>query len=162
MSALALPIRIIQGILAIIILGLMAYVVDSWPYSGYFWSWSQDTPNFLLFVSVWTLLALIYLVLASYRFADHPAGHKFGVLAVETLTTIFWFAGFIAFASLLGDIRPVRGWSIRDAGIAADVFAAFEWLLFSATLIFSALHCWRTKGERSSKPDPSMQVDNRV
>lgn len=128
MSALAFPIRIIQGVLAVIILGLMAYVVDVWDDPrGIFWTWDRDTPNFLLFVSVWTLLALVYLVLASFRFANHPAGHKFGVLAVETITTIFWFAGFIAFANLLGDIGPARWFSVKRVGIAADIFAAFEW-----------------------------------
>jgi len=160
MSALAFPIRVIQGVLAIIVLGLMSYVVDGW--DDFFWSWGHSTTNFLLFTSVWTILALIYLVLVSFRFADHPAGHKFGVLFVETITTIFWFAGFVAFADLLSDLPYARRWGVKRAGIAADVFAAFEWLLFSATLIISALHCWRTRGEHSSRPAPAMQVDSRV
>jgi len=159
MSFLAVPLRAAQLLLAIIILGLMAYVVDNW--SGPYWTWSPDSANFLLFCAVWTILATIYLILAGRTFANHAAGHKFGVLAVEALTTIFWFAGFIALASLLSEV-PGHGWGVKRTAIAADIFAAFEWLLFSATLVMSALHCWRTRGEYSSKPDPNMQVDNRV
>jgi hypothetical protein len=120
--AFALPLRIAQGFLALLILILMAYVVDHW--SAF---WSPDSANFLLFCAVWTLLAVVYLVLASFRFADHPAGHKFGVLAVEVVTAIFWFAGWIAFASLLGDLPASQGWVVKRVGEAADVFAAFEW-----------------------------------
>ena len=122
-SAFALPIRIAQGVLALLILILMAYVVDHW-----YWGWSSpDSANFLLFCAVWTLLAVAYLVLASIRLSNHPAGHKFGVLAVEIVTTIFWFSGFIAFAVLLGDLGPSNRWTVKQVGEAAVVFAAIEW-----------------------------------
>jgi occludin/MAL family lipid-associated protein len=119
---LALPIRIAQGFLALLILILMAYVVDHW--SAF---WSPDSANFLLFCAVWTLLAVVYLVLSSHRFSDHPVGHKFGVLAVEVVTTIFWFAGWIAFATLLGDLPASQRWVVKRVGEAAVVLAAFEW-----------------------------------
>jgi hypothetical protein len=121
MSAFILPIRIIQGVLAIIILGLMAYASNSWS-----WFWSPSSVNFLIFTSVWTLLAVAYLVIAPMRFP--AAAHKFGILAAEFITMIFWFAGFIAVASLLGDIECGRShWGPCNASIAGDVFAAFEW-----------------------------------
>ena len=122
-SAFALPIRIAQGFLALLILILMAYVVNNWA-NGW---WSPDSANFLLFCAVWTLLAVAYLVLSSIRFHDHPVGHKFGVLAVEVVTTIFWFAGWIAFACLLGDLPGSRWWTVKRVGEAAVVFAAIEW-----------------------------------
>jgi hypothetical protein len=125
MSFLALPLRAAQLLFAVIILGLMAFVVDSW--SGPYWTWSPDSANFLLFCAVWTILACIYLILASHTFAHHPAGHKFGVLAVEALTTIFWFAGFIALATFLGDLPGRNKWHTKRAAEAATVFGAFEW-----------------------------------
>jgi len=78
----------------------------------------------MIFTSVWTLLVLIYLILAPLRFA-HLA-HKYGILAAEAVTMIFWFAGFIALAVLLTDIGCRRG-NVCGAAIAGDVFAAFEW-----------------------------------
>jgi hypothetical protein len=48
------------------------------------------------------------------------------------------------------------------AGAAKRRDTNVDRLLFSATFIMSALHCWRSRGEYSSKPDPNMQVDSRV
>lgn len=53
------------------------------------------------------------------------AAHKFGILAAEALTMLFWFAGFIAMAVWLTD-RLCYG-SICNAAKAATVFAAFTW-----------------------------------
>lgn len=79
--------------------------------------------NYLIFCSVWTILALLYLVVAPLRFP--LTAHKFGVLAAEALTTIFWFAGFIAIAVFLSD-RVCFG-HVCSVAKAATVFAAFEW-----------------------------------
>jgi len=143
-----LPLRAAQCLLTIIILGLMAYVVSDWEYSP-----AED--NFLLFCSVWTILALAYLTIAPVKF--ETAAHKFGILAAEFLTMIFWFAGFIALAVLLTDIR-CHYWGPCRAAKAAVVFAAFEWLLFSATMIMAGLHVWRTRNGHNNKHDPNMEV----
>jgi hypothetical protein len=121
--AFALPIRIAQGFLALLVLALTAYVVSNWA-NGW---WSPDSANFLLFCAVWTLLAVAYLVVTSLRFQNHPVGHKFGILAVEVVTAIFWFAGWVAFASLLGDLPHTQWWTVKRVGEAAVVFAAIEW-----------------------------------
>jgi hypothetical protein len=139
--AFSLPLRIAQGLLAVIILGLTAYgelqslyisqefveltyshaVVNDWAY----WSWAPSSENFLLFCSVWTILAVAYLIIAPLHFPT--AAHKFGILAAEFLTMLFWFAGFIAVAVLLTDIGCSRYWGVCRASEAAVVFAAFEW-----------------------------------
>jgi hypothetical protein len=147
-----LPLRIAQGFLALLVLGLMSYVVSNW--NGPYGSWSPAEANFLLFVSVWSLLAVAYLIIAPARFPT--AAHKFGILAAEAITMIFWFAGFIAFAVLLTDWGCRRGSPCRTSQ-AAVVFAAFEWLLFSATTIMASLHVWRTR-DGTSKHDPQMEV----
>ena len=81
--------------------------------------------NFLLFCSLWTLLAVIYLVLAPSRFP--AAAHKFAILGVEALTMIFWFAGWVAVAALWGDLACGSRGGVCGAGTAAIVFGAFIW-----------------------------------
>jgi hypothetical protein len=116
-----LPFRAAQGLLCIIILGLMAYVVNDWAGAQV---GSPAEANYLLFCSVWTILALAYLTIAPVRF--ETAAHKFGILAAEFLTMIFWFAGFIALAVFLTGTRCYH-WGPCRAAKAATVFAAFEW-----------------------------------
>jgi len=61
-------------------------------------------------------------------------------------------------AAMLGGNGCTQHWGpCRDA-TAGDVFAAFEWLLFCATMIMAALHVWRTRGSHSGKHDPQMEV----
>lgn len=88
--------------------------------------WLAASPaevNYLIFVSVWTILALAYLIVAPARFP--AAAHKFLILIVEALTMIFWFAGFIALAVWLTN-RVCFG-SVCASARAATVFSAFEW-----------------------------------
>jgi hypothetical protein len=103
-------------------------VVSDWSYSG----WAPSAANFLLFCSVWTILALAYLVFAPLHFPT--AAHKFGILAAEFLTMLFWFAGFIALAVLLTDVGCGKYWGVCRASEAATVFGAFEWYVFSTSL----------------------------
>jgi len=145
------PLRAVQLLFTIIILGLMAYVVNDWS-----WAWSPSQANFLLFCSVWTILALLYLILTPTHYPT--AAHKFGILAADALTMIFWFAGFIAMAVLLTDVGCGRYWGVCRAAEAATVFAAFEWLLFAATTLMATLHVWRTRNSSSPKHDPNMEV----
>ncbi|ESZ97132.1 hypothetical protein SBOR_2490 [Sclerotinia borealis F-4128] len=150
--AYTLPLRIVQAVFSIIVLGLTAYAADSWSY----W-WSPDSVNFLIFTSVWTLLALIYLIVSPTHFPT--AAHKYGILFAEAVTMIFWFAGFIALAVMLNNVGCGHSqWSVCKASIAGDVFAAFLWLLFAATTIMAALHVSRSRGDRSGHHDPAMEV----
>lgn len=127
-----LPVRIVQAVFAIIILGLTAYVINvelEWSW------WSSDTVNFNLFNSIWTLvIALPYLSLVPIFFAK--ISHHYAVLAVEIVTMIFWFAGFIALGALLPPPRWCHG-SVCSSLQAATVFGAFEWLLFAITTAFT-------------------------
>ena len=62
------------------------------------------TPKFLIFASCWTLFFVIYLYLTSstaHKRNDRPIGRFFNrkiVYAVDFLSAIFWFAGFIGLA----------------------------------------------------------------
>lgn len=148
-----LPMRIAQAVFTIVVLGLTAYVCDWWTSH-----WHANSPaeiNFLIFTSVWTILALVYLVVAPARFP--AAAHKFGILAAEALTMLFWFAGFIALAVWLDD-RVCFG-SVCASAKAATVFSAFEWLVFAGTCVLASLHVWRTRNGNDSRPAPEMQMN---
>ncbi|KAH8691117.1 membrane-associating domain-containing protein [Talaromyces proteolyticus] len=127
-----LPVRIVQAVFAIIILGLTAYVVNvelSW-----YW-YSSGTVNFDLFNSIWTLvIALPYLSLVPVFFSN--LSHVYAVLAVEIVTMIFWFAGFIALGALLPPPRACHSGPCSSLQ-AATVFASFEWVLFAVTTAFT-------------------------
>ena len=60
-----------------------------------------------------------------WRFSDTIAHHKFAILAVEAVTMIFWFAGFVALAVFLSG-RMCYG-RVCNTAKAAAVFGAFEW-----------------------------------
>ncbi|KAF2121641.1 marvel domain-containing protein [Lophiotrema nucula] len=141
-----LPLRAVQAVLSIIVLGLTAYIVDAW--------WSPDSVNFMLFVSIWTLLAVAYLVLTPTRFPQ--AAHKYAIAGVEALTMIFWFAAWVAVASLWGDLHCGPYGGRCGAGTAAIVFGAIIWLTFVATTVLSALHIRRT-ARNDTAPPPDMQ-----
>ncbi|KKY25428.1 hypothetical protein UCDDS831_g02103 [Diplodia seriata] len=148
-----LPLRIVQAVFTIVVLGLTAYVCDWWTSH-----WHANSPteiNYLIFVAVWTILALAYLVVAPARFP--AAAHKFAMLGVEALTMLFWFAGFIALAVWLDD-RVCFG-SVCASAKAATVFAAFEWFVFAATTVLAALHVWRTRGSNNDQAAPEMQMN---
>ena len=128
--------RGVQILFSIIVLGLTAYrtscpalilhasanhvaVVDAYV------SWVPGSVAFMLFSSIWTLLAVAYLVLAPARFP--AAAHKYAIAGVEFVTMIFWFAAFVAVASLWGDSWWVGHGTFWSCGVAAIVFGAFLW-----------------------------------
>ena len=86
---------------------------------------SPSQINFLIFDAVWTILALAFLIVVPWRFSETKAHHKFAILAVEGVTMIFWFAGFIALAIFLSD-RVCFG-HVCSSAKAGAAFAAFEW-----------------------------------
>ncbi|KAI4740788.1 hypothetical protein E4T50_08758 [Aureobasidium sp. EXF-12298] len=122
-----LPIRIVQVILALLVLGTSAYVSSVY---------SHSETNFLVFTSIWTLLALIYLSLTSWKLERFA--HPWIVCGVESLTMLFWFAGFIADAVFIAHLNTCAGRAC-SAAKAATVFAAFEWVLFAVTTALAAM-----------------------
>lgn len=118
-----LALRIVQFILAIIVLGLDAYVAHWW--SGHYHAGSPSQVNFLIFCAIWTLLALALLIVIPWRFGGRISYEKFVILGVEAVTTLFWFAGFVAAAVFLTN-RPCRG-TVCNSARAGVVFGAFSW-----------------------------------
>ncbi|OJJ69290.1 hypothetical protein ASPBRDRAFT_56986 [Aspergillus brasiliensis CBS 101740] len=139
------PVRVVQAIFAIIVLALSAYYISWFTYS--------DTVNFMLFNGIWTaFIATPYLALAPVFFPQ--LAHNIVIPAVEVITMIFWFAGFIALAVYLPPAEACH-WSRCSALQAATVFGAFEWVLFLVTSVFAVLGLSRTRSSSSTKPTPN-------
>ncbi|KAJ5908018.1 hypothetical protein N7495_000700 [Penicillium taxi] len=122
------PVRAAQVLFSLIVIGLTAYVVDvsAW------WSYTSIV-NFLLFVGCWSaFLAIPYLVALVY----YPnLSNRYLVPAMEIVTTIFWFAGFVALGATLPPAAVCYGNVCRSLQ-AATVFSAFEWVVFVHRALF--------------------------
>ncbi|KNG48899.1 membrane protein [Stemphylium lycopersici] len=142
--AIVMGLRGVQVVFSIIVLGLTAYLVDATV------SWSPASVDFMLFTSIWTILAVAYLFLAPTRFP--AAAHKFAIAGVEFLTMLFWFASFVAVAAYWGDLWWVGGHSTYwSCGVTAIVFGAFLWVTFLFTTVLAALHI---RGSPKNDPAP--------
>jgi len=133
-----LPIRIAQGVFALVTMGLSAYVAH-W-YNNDTLTASPSQINFLIFVSLWSFISIAYLELAPRFMAK--ASHPFGILAFNVLNMLFYFAGFIALAVFLGKLLFCRG-SVCAAARADAFFAAFSWLLWSASSALVGLQMFK-------------------
>lgn len=98
-----------------------AYFDGTYYYDG-------DVPSelsFIVFVSVWTMVVSIYLLVAPLQFPR--LAPVIAVLALDALTMLFWFAAFIALAvwksNQIGDCYG----RICHTIVAGIVFGAFEW-----------------------------------
>ncbi|KAF1844668.1 uncharacterized protein K460DRAFT_365611 [Cucurbitaria berberidis CBS 394.84] len=131
------PVRAVQAILSLTVLGLMGYV-SSW------WSthWRQSSPsevNFLLFAPAWSVLVLVPLLVIPLRFSHlllSPAA-KYGLLGLEALTMLFWFGGFIALAVFLRD-RICFG-MVCDVARAGTAVSAVNWVAWTVTFVFGVI-----------------------
>jgi hypothetical protein len=97
-------------------------------FTGFLYNYSPSQANFMVFNSVWSLLVLAYVGLTPL-YATHLF-HKLASLALEAVTTIFWFAGAIALAVLFGGPFDCGANSFCGAAKAAIAFGFFLWALF--------------------------------
>lgn len=118
-----LALRVVQFIFSIIVLGLEAYVAHWW--NKYYHASSPSQINFLIFCAIWTLLALVFLIIVPLRFGGRIAYEKYVILGVEALTMLFWFAGFVALAVFLSG-RVCYG-QVCNCAKAGAAFGAFAW-----------------------------------
>jgi len=158
-----LPVRVAQLVFAIIVLGLTAYVAND--YNGGYYARGNASPsqvNFMIFCAVWSILAVAFLILSPrYDTQARHVGHKFAILAVDAVTAIFWFAGFIALAVFIG--VPDCGNNHICGSLQASVaFGAFLWVLFSATAVLDTLHVFRTRDTYDPKPAREVHVTEGV
>ncbi|KAJ4987524.1 hypothetical protein SVAN01_06981 [Stagonosporopsis vannaccii] len=135
------PVRGAQAVFSVIVLGLMAYgpsfespfniqanltQVSSWWTSH----WRQESPaqvSFLIFTAVWSLVTLIPIFLIPLKFSHllSSAGFRWGLVTLDALTMLFWFAGFVALAVFLNG-RICFG-QVCDVARAGAVFGGLSW-----------------------------------
>ncbi|KAG9232493.1 membrane-associating domain-containing protein, partial [Amylocarpus encephaloides] len=155
---LLLPLRVAQFVFSIVILGLSAYVAH-W-YDVDTLTSSPAQVNFLVFVPIFSFVSIIYLEVVP-RFMQ-KASHPYVHFAFEALNTLFYFAGFVALAAFIGKLLFCRG-SVCSAARADAVFAAFNWLLWTASTAIVALQIFKggfkvMKDEKSSMSQRSDAV----
>lgn len=99
-----IPLRIVQGVLALITLVLGAYV-EAWYHKQTHNSISPASTSLILFVSIVTILTLPYLymnpALSYTHLKGRPNGrffHKWAVLGLDAILMIFWLAAFVSLA----------------------------------------------------------------
>lgn len=110
----------------------------------------------MLFNTIWTFLALVYLaVVPRVAAALYISVVALGLLAV---TTIFWFAGSVALAAYLGvfDCDGGGGFcGVYRATQAATAFGFFIWIMFTVLLAFEALRFFKRGAGGRDKADAS-------
>ncbi|CAG8976322.1 hypothetical protein HYALB_00005729 [Hymenoscyphus albidus] len=155
---LLLPLRIAQFVFSIIVLGLSSYV-SHW-YDVDTLTSSPSQVNFLVFVPVFSFISMIYLEVVP-RFMQ-KASHPYAHLGFEFLNTLFYFAGFIALAVFIGKLLFCRG-SVCAAARADATFAAFSWLLWTASTVIVALQIFKGgMNLRNEKTSNMSQVPSQV
>jgi hypothetical protein len=88
--------------------------------------------GFLLFCAAWTVLVVIFQLVAGNVFTDR-AFIGYIRVAAEIVAVLSWFAGWIAVAANIGTGACREGYVSCGALEAATVFGAIEWLLFMGT-----------------------------
>lgn len=123
--------HIVAVVFSLVELGLVAYLVsvyDGTYYNGsyYYGSYasSPDRVNFQLFNAIWSLLVLAYIGLTPLYMTS--IFHRLAALALEVITMIFWFAGSIALAVMIG-APQCRGNTFCGSFEAAVAFGFFLW-----------------------------------
>ncbi|CAK7230963.1 hypothetical protein SCUCBS95973_007751 [Sporothrix curviconia] len=134
--------RALQLIFALVILGTDGFAVhvfqghsveDHFSFGDYVdYVGVPDAWGFLLFCAVWSILGVVCLILASVFFAPRRLT-SYIFLAVEGIAVLSWLAGFVATAVNVGTSTCPAEENGCGAIIAATVFAALEFLLFSMT-----------------------------
>ncbi|PNY27798.1 Uncharacterized protein TCAP_02288 [Tolypocladium capitatum] len=129
----AVSLRAFEGLLAAANLGLSAYVVK------YHLVATQragpDSLNFLIFASCFSILSVLCLELAPRLY--QRAAHPYATLGVEAANTVFYFAGFIAYAVFLGGLALCHG-TVCTAGRVDSVVAAAAFCAWITSTILTA------------------------
>ncbi|KAH9883071.1 hypothetical protein J1614_000439 [Plenodomus biglobosus] len=147
--------RALQAATSITVLGLMAYVSSWWTKH-----WRQAAPSeisFLIFAPAWSLAALIPLLLLPLSFSrlvSKPVV-RYGLLALEALTMLYWLAGFVALAVFLND-RVCFG-MVCDVARASAGVSAVSWAIWAGSL---GMGVWGAVKERRGGVGGVAEVKN--
>ncbi|SMY27864.1 unnamed protein product [Zymoseptoria tritici ST99CH_1A5] len=167
------PIRIVQLVLSVIVLGLSAANVDVA---------SFDAHAFAVFTSLFSIIILTYYLVAVH--AVPRAYHWMAIVALELIAVVFWLATWAALAGLYADLvggsRRSRNYYNIDRrspekrsiysdyqGVfqAAIAFSVIQFVLFCVTAVFIGLAGWRRhssgRSARGATTTPAVDLENR-
>ncbi|KAI1317444.1 membrane-associating domain-containing protein [Xylariaceae sp. FL0255] len=135
-------IRVLQTVLAIIVIGLNSYAIhvfhghfvyDHFDFGNYYDYYGvPDSWGFLLFCASWTILVVAFDFVAQSRFTGYVL-IGYILVAVEAVALLSWLAGFIAMAVYLGTNACPSEENGCGTLKATTVLGALEWLLFMIT-----------------------------
>jgi len=89
-------IRIVQGVLSVLLLGLLCYPTNVWTTSI---TNAPDALAFNIFTSVWTFLVLGYAIAVPLKSPKY--WNKWAALGLELLTWVFWLSAFATMADFV-------------------------------------------------------------
>jgi len=123
-----LPLRILQVVLSLAVLGTAGYVAN-W-YNSDTLTASPSQINFLIFVPLWSFITIAYLEITPVyaKRASHPYAH----FTLEIITTIFYFAGAVALAVFLSKLLYCRG-SVCASARAAAILSSISFVTWVVT-----------------------------
>jgi hypothetical protein len=91
--------------------------------------YSETAPsetNIILFSAIWSIMVVAVLFVVPWKMPKTTGAVRTAIFfVIEALTTLFWFAGFIAAAVFLND-RACFG-TVCNTAKASIAFGAFEW-----------------------------------
>ncbi|KYK54392.1 hypothetical protein DCS_06350 [Drechmeria coniospora] len=149
-SAITLILYAVLGVFLIIELGLTSYVVSKTNIGGWWWSTTPSSIAFLLFCTIWSILILIYLVIAHIV---EQLFHSLVALVLLVITTIFWFAGSIAVAAYIGVPHCSGDWCTPiQTAQAAVAFGFFIWIIFTVLTVFTGMSAFRGGARKTTGP----------
>ncbi|KAL2197238.1 membrane-associating domain-containing protein [Corynascus similis CBS 632.67] len=134
---LMLVIRAIQGIFALLVLILSAFVANWYNASTSYLPPSQI--NFLIFAAVWSLISIACIELVP-RFVSRT----YIAAPLDLTNALFYLAGFAALAAFLNGLLFCRG-DVCHAAQAAVAFGAFSFAAWTASAVLTCLELFKAK-----------------
>lgn len=155
-----LPVRGLQALLSLVVLGLMAYVASWW--SSHWRQLSPTEVNFMIFSPVWSLVALAVLIVVPWKLprAADAQVPKLLLLVLEGVTMLYWFGGFIALAVFLSD-RICFG-TVCSVAKAGTAISAFQWVAWAVTTVFSVLRTFKGGARAGRGGEPKVEMHQGV
>ncbi|KAI0422400.1 membrane-associating domain-containing protein [Xylaria grammica] len=148
-----LGLRVAQFTLGFVVLGLSAYVAN-W-YNVDTMSPPPAQIDWLLFVSLFTIISIGVLE-GVPKFAPRFF-HPYAALSLEFSNALFYFAGFIALSTFMGNLLYCRG-SVCSAARADVAFGIFEFLLWVASTIITSRDIFKKGFRRSNNTQAPLGV----
>lgn len=144
-----LVLRVIQIVLSVVVLALCSATIDNNTFirGGFIYRVSSGSDRFGIFVSVWSLFAIVYLLFSPLY--TPVIAYSLAFLFVETLSWIFWLSAWAALMATWADYYYCDRYSGCKTGRAAAAIALVNWIVWSISLFYvikSAIPYFRHNG----------------